>query len=144
MNLKHPRIAIGVQPQSVIIILYFTYCAGMSSVNYSDKLNMSRLHNTTPSTTALPHAWRLMDIFIFITSCLFVIIAAVGLLGNLLVICVLTSTSNRLVYETFCIGLACTDFTYLVLTSPITVSQYYLNSWIFGLFWCKVFNFVVQ
>ncbi|TGZ65878.1 hypothetical protein CRM22_005653 [Opisthorchis felineus] len=116
----------------------------MSSLNHSDKFNISRFHNTTSSTTTLLHTWRLMDIFIFITSCLFVIIAAVGLLGNLLVICVLTSTSNRLVYETFCIGLACTDFTYLVLTSPITVSQYYLTSWIFGLFWCKVFNFVVQ
>ncbi|CAL8095343.1 unnamed protein product, partial [Calicophoron daubneyi] len=59
-------------------------------------------------------------------------------------ICVLSGSSNRMVYETFCVGLAFTDLIYLTFTSPITVVQYYLRFWIFGLFWCKVFNFIVQ
>ncbi|KAA3678252.1 uncharacterized protein DEA37_0005735 [Paragonimus westermani] len=85
-----------------------------------------------------------METFVLTISCLCVLITVVGLLGNLLVICVLTGCSTRMVYETFCVGLAWTDLTYLSLSCPITVVQYYIRSWIFGLFWCKVFFFIVQ
>ncbi|KAF5405496.1 hypothetical protein PHET_01061 [Paragonimus heterotremus] len=85
-----------------------------------------------------------METFVLTISCLCVLITVIGLLGNLLVICVLTGSSTRMVYETFCVGLAWTDLTYLSLSCPITVVQYYIRSWIFGLFWCKVFFFIVQ
>ncbi|VDP69770.1 unnamed protein product [Echinostoma caproni] len=81
---------------------------------------------------------------VLVTSCVCIAIAIVGVLGNLLVICVLIGSHTRLVYETFCVGLAVTDLTYLTFTTPITIVQYYFRGWIFGLFWCKVFNFVVQ
>lgn len=83
-------------------------------------------------------------ISVLVTSCVCIAIAVIGVLGNMLVICVLTGSHSRLVYETFCVGLAVTDLTYLTFTTPITVVQYFFRGWIFGLFWCKVFNFVVQ
>ncbi|CAH8487125.1 unnamed protein product [Schistosoma turkestanicum] len=85
-----------------------------------------------------------IEISVIIMACLVCCIVTVGIIGNVLVICVLTCNQTRMVYETFCVGLAVTDLIYLTMTSPITVMQYFLNSWIFGIFWCKVFNFIVQ
>ncbi|KAK4469190.1 hypothetical protein MN116_006767 [Schistosoma mekongi] len=85
-----------------------------------------------------------IEISVIIMACVVCCIVTVGIIGNVLVICVLTCNQTRMVYETFCVGLAVTDLIYLTMTSPITVMQYFLNSWIFGIFWCKVFNFIVQ
>ncbi|CAH8525067.1 unnamed protein product [Schistosoma rodhaini] len=85
-----------------------------------------------------------IEISVIIMACLVCFIVTIGIIGNVLVICVLTCNQTRMVYETFCVGLAVTDLIYLTMTSPITVMQYFLKSWIFGIFWCKVFNFIVQ
>ncbi|VDO64864.1 unnamed protein product [Schistosoma margrebowiei] len=85
-----------------------------------------------------------IEISVIIMACLVCCIVTIGIIGNVLVICVLTCNQTRMVYETFCVGLAVTDLIYLTMTSPITVMQYFLKSWIFGIFWCKVFNFIVQ
>ncbi|CAH8496236.1 unnamed protein product [Heterobilharzia americana] len=85
-----------------------------------------------------------IEISVIIMACVVCCIVTIGIIGNVLVICVLTCNRTRMVYETFCVGLAVTDLIYLTMTSPITVMQYFLNSWIFGIFWCKVFNFIVQ
>ncbi|CAH8841443.1 unnamed protein product [Trichobilharzia szidati] len=85
-----------------------------------------------------------IEISVIIMVCVVCCIVTVGIIGNVLVICVLTCNRKRMVYETFCVGLAVTDLIYLTMTSPITVMQYFLKSWIFGIFWCKVFNFIVQ
>lgn len=77
-------------------------------------------------------------------ACILVLVIIVGLVGNLLVIWVLARSSNRLVYETFCVGLAFTDVPLITITGPVTLVQYFVKTWIFGIFWCKVLNFAIQ
>ncbi|TPP57453.1 Protein trapped in endoderm-1 [Fasciola gigantica] len=132
----------------VLIILHLNFFMHMNVLGEEQNTTLSTTYHRdefqNSNMTSKSLSQSKPRISVLVTSCVCIAIAIIGVLGNMLVICVLTGSHTRLVYETFCVGLAVTDLTYLTFTTPITVVQYFFRGWIFGLFWCKVFNFVVQ
>lgn len=83
------------------------------------------------------------DTFFYCVATIWVFIGLIGVLGNVFVLIVLCRNGNKLVYEIFCIGLACTDLVFLCLAVPMTVMHYCFDTWLFGAILCKLANFIV-
>ncbi|MGH0172976.1 UNVERIFIED_CONTAM: hypothetical protein FKN15_064207 [Acipenser sinensis] len=97
------------------------------------------LYNITDEETPpfLTDAW-LVPLF-------FALIMLVGLVGNSLVIYVITKHKQMRTATNFYIGnLATTDILFLVCCVPFTATLYPLPSWIFGEFMCKFVNYLQQ
>ncbi|XP_039626321.1 G-protein coupled receptor 54-like [Polypterus senegalus] len=76
---------------------------------------------------------------------LFALIMLVGLVGNSLVIYVITKHRQMRTATNFYIAnLAATDIIFLVCCVPFTATLYPLPSWIFGEFMCKFVNYLQQ
>ena len=73
---------------------------------------------------------------------LWTLICLIGVIGNTFVIVVFYRNKQHVVYEIFCIGLALTDLSFILLTVPITILQYRFKSWVFGNFLCRFVNFI--
>uniref|UniRef100_A0A4W3HHS2 G-protein coupled receptor 54-like n=1 Tax=Callorhinchus milii TaxID=7868 RepID=A0A4W3HHS2_CALMI len=75
----------------------------------------------------------------------FALIMLVGLVGNSLVIYVITKHRQmRTVTNFYIANLAATDIIFLVCCVPFTATLYPLPSWIFGDFMCKFVNYLQQ
>ncbi|XP_075448920.1 G-protein coupled receptor 54-like [Ascaphus truei] len=75
----------------------------------------------------------------------FALIMLVGLIGNSLVIYVITKhRPMRTVTNFFIANLATTDIIFLVCCVPFTATLYPLPSWIFGDFMCRCVNYIQQ
>ncbi|KAK1153803.1 G-protein coupled receptor 54-like [Acipenser oxyrinchus oxyrinchus] len=97
------------------------------------------IYNVTDEETPpfLTDAW-LVPLF-------FALIMLVGLVGNSLVIYVITKHKQMRTATNFYIGnLATTDILFLVCCVPFTATLYPLPSWIFGEFMCKFVNYLQQ
>ncbi|XP_018614543.1 KISS1 receptor b [Scleropages formosus] len=75
----------------------------------------------------------------------FALIMLVGLLGNSLVIYVVTKHQQMKTVTNFYIAnLATTDIIFLVCCVPFTATLYPLPSWVFGDFMCRLVNYIQQ
>ncbi|KAM9811036.1 KISS1 receptor b [Neosynchiropus ocellatus] len=75
----------------------------------------------------------------------FALIMLVGLIGNSLVIHVVTKHQQmKTVTNFYIVNLAMTDILFLVCCVPFTASLYPLPSWIFGEFMCRLVNYFQQ
>ncbi|XP_053726442.1 KISS1 receptor b [Synchiropus splendidus] len=75
----------------------------------------------------------------------FALIMLVGLIGNSLVIHVVTKHQQmKTVTNFYIVNLATTDILFLVCCVPFTASLYPLPSWIFGDFMCRLVNYLQQ
>ncbi|XP_058492503.1 KISS1 receptor b [Solea solea] len=75
----------------------------------------------------------------------FGLIMLVGLVGNSLVIHVVTKHQQmKTVTNFFIVNLATTDILFLVCCVPFTATLYPLPSWIFGEFMCRLVNYLQQ
>ncbi|KAG7481115.1 hypothetical protein MATL_G00063370 [Megalops atlanticus] len=106
-------------------------CAGEEWV----RCNESALESQTPPL--LVDAW-LVPLF-------FALIMLVGLVGNSLVIYVVTTHQQMKTVTNFYIAnLATTDIMFLVCCVPFTATLYPLPSWVFGDFMCRLVNYLQQ
>ncbi|MBN3314318.1 GPR54 protein, partial [Atractosteus spatula] len=75
----------------------------------------------------------------------FALIMLVGLIGNSLVIYVVTKHRQmRTVTNFYIANLATTDIIFLVCCVPFTATLYPLPSWVFGDFMCRIVNYLQQ
>ncbi|XP_044140223.1 kiSS-1 receptor [Bufo gargarizans] len=75
----------------------------------------------------------------------FAMLMVVGLIGNSLVIYVISKHKQmRTVTNFYIANLATTDIIFLVCCVPITAALYSLPGWIFGEFMCKFVNYIQQ
>ncbi|XP_030622144.1 KISS1 receptor b [Chanos chanos] len=75
----------------------------------------------------------------------FALIMLVGLVGNSLVIYVVTKHQQmKTVTNMYIVNLAITDILFLVCCVPFTATLYPLPSWIFGDFMCRLVNYLQQ
>ncbi|MBN3275343.1 GPR54 protein, partial [Polyodon spathula] len=75
----------------------------------------------------------------------FALIMLVGLVGNSLVIYVITKHRQmRTVTNFYIANLATTDILFLVCCVPFTATLYPLPSWVFGDFMCRIVNYLQQ
>ncbi|XP_061586072.1 KISS1 receptor b [Cololabis saira] len=75
----------------------------------------------------------------------FALIMLVGLIGNSLVIHVVTKHQQmKTVTNFYIVNLATTDILFLVCCVPFTATLYPLPSWIFGEFMCRLVNYLQQ
>ncbi|XP_072834858.2 kiSS-1 receptor [Pogona vitticeps] len=90
-----------------------------------------------PGPPLLVDAW-LVPLF-------FVLLMVVGLVGNVLVVYVVTKHKPmRTVTNFYIANLAATDIIFLVVCVPFTAALYPLPGWIFGEVMCKLVNYVQQ
>ncbi|XP_069564002.1 LOW QUALITY PROTEIN: KISS1 receptor b [Brachyistius frenatus] len=76
---------------------------------------------------------------------LFILVMLVGLVGNSLVIHVVTKHQQmKTVTNFYIVNLATTDILFLVCCVPFTATLYPLSSWIFGEFMCRLVNYLQQ
>ncbi|XP_072263145.1 G-protein coupled receptor 54-like [Pyxicephalus adspersus] len=95
------------------------------------------LYDSVQSPPLLVDAW-LVPLF-------FALIMLVGLVGNSLVIYVITKHKQmRTVTNFYIANLATTDITFLVCCVPFTATLYPLPSWVFGDFMCRGVNYLQQ
>nr|UYF08492.1 kisspeptin receptor type 3 [Cynoglossus semilaevis] len=75
----------------------------------------------------------------------FALIMVVGLVGNALVIRVVTKHQQmKTITNFYIVNLATTDILFLVCCVPFTATLYPLPSWIFGEFMCRLVNYLQQ
>ncbi|XP_069601781.1 kiSS-1 receptor [Ranitomeya imitator] len=99
--------------------------------------NISEELSEPPKPPQLVDAW-LVPLF-------FAMLMLVGLVGNSLVIYVISKHKQmRTVTNFYIANLATTDIIFLVCCVPITAALYPLPGWIFGEFMCKFVNYVQQ
>ncbi|XP_069613201.1 G-protein coupled receptor 54-like [Ranitomeya imitator] len=97
----------------------------------------SSLYDTEQTPPLLVDAW-LVPFF-------FALIMLVGLIGNSLVIYVITKHKQmRTVTNFYIANLATTDITFLVCCVPFTATLYPLPSWVFGDVMCRGVNYLQQ
>ncbi|XP_023814706.1 G-protein coupled receptor 54-like isoform X1 [Oryzias latipes] len=108
--------------------------ATIGSPNCGSACNLSLEIPTPPQ---LVDAWLVPTFF-----CL---IMLVGLVGNSLVIHVITKHQQmKTVTNFYIVNLATTDILFLVCCVPFTATLYPLPSWIFGEFMCRLVNYLQQ
>uniref|UniRef100_A0A3B3DMG5 G-protein coupled receptors family 1 profile domain-containing protein n=1 Tax=Oryzias melastigma TaxID=30732 RepID=A0A3B3DMG5_ORYME len=99
-----------------------------------------RLCNLSLESQAPP---QLVDAWLVPTF--FGLIMLVGLVGNALVIHVITKHQQmKTVTNFYIVNLATTDILFLVCCVPFTATLYPLPSWIFGEFMCRLVNYLQQ
>ncbi|KAG8455304.1 hypothetical protein GDO86_001485 [Hymenochirus boettgeri] len=97
----------------------------------------SSLYSLDQTPPLLVDAW-LVPLF-------FALIMLVGLVGNSLVIYVISKHRQmRTVTNFYIANLATTDITFLVCCVPFTATLYPLPSWVFGDFMCRCVNYLQQ
>ncbi|XP_041113393.1 G-protein coupled receptor 54-like [Polyodon spathula] len=103
----------------------------------SSGCNGSAVELVDQSPPLLVDAW-LVPLF-------FALIMLVGLVGNSLVIYVITKHRQmRTVTNFYIANLATTDILFLVCCVPFTATLYPLPSWVFGDFMCRIVNYLQQ
>ncbi|XP_058851944.1 G-protein coupled receptor 54-like [Acipenser ruthenus] len=103
----------------------------------SSDCNGSAVKLVDQSPPLLVDAW-LVPLF-------FALIMLVGLVGNSLVIYVITKHRQmRTVTNFYIANLATTDILFLVCCVPFTATLYPLPSWVFGDFMCRIVNYLQQ
>uniref|UniRef100_A0A8C8DHR8 G-protein coupled receptors family 1 profile domain-containing protein n=1 Tax=Oryzias sinensis TaxID=183150 RepID=A0A8C8DHR8_9TELE len=108
--------------------------ATIGSPNCGSACNLSL---EIPAPPQLVDAWLVPTFF-----CL---IMLVGLVGNSLVIHVITKHQQmKTVTNFYIVNLATTDILFLVCCVPFTATLYPLPSWIFGEFMCRLVNYLQQ
>lgn len=79
-----------------------------------------------------------------VTAILFGIATAVGLIGNLLAVTVVSCQSNmRSITNILIVSLSTADLLFIIICIPFTGMQFVLQQWIFGRFWCKAVQFII-
>ncbi|KAF6739312.1 G-protein coupled receptor 54 [Oryzias melastigma] len=106
----------------------------------SQSLNCGSVCNLSLESQAPP---QLVDAWLVPTF--FGLIMLVGLVGNALVIHVITKHQQmKTVTNFYIVNLATTDILFLVCCVPFTATLYPLPSWIFGEFMCRLVNYLQQ
>ncbi|OCT97930.1 G-protein coupled receptor 54 [Xenopus laevis] len=109
-----------------------------------------RLHQSSPAASCNNSAYSsdetpplLVDAWL--VPLFFSLIMLVGLIGNSLVIYVISKHRQmRTVTNFYIANLATTDITFLVCCVPFTATLYPLPSWVFGDFMCRCVNYLQQ
>jgi allatostatin A receptor len=115
------------------------FCRGLVKDNGSDFLS-----TTTVETEGMQLSERMTLIVSIIVPILFGIIIVIGLIGNALVVVVVSankqmrSTTNLLI-----INLAIADLLFIIFCVPFTASDYVLTYWPFGDVWCKIVQYLI-
>jgi len=93
-----------------------------------DHMDISDLNQSTPSRTddlvVVPAVWG--------------ILVFVGVIGNLVVVYVMIRHGDRNATNYYIINLALTDLAFTVIVIPLTMIHYVSQSWILGLFACRL------
>jgi allatostatin A receptor len=115
------------------------FCRGMANYNGTNPLDGSIVDNE-----GMQLSERMTLIVSIIVPILFGIIIVIGLIGNALVVVVVSankqmrSTTNLLI-----INLACADLLFIIFCVPFTASDYVLTYWPFGDVWCKIVQYLI-
>jgi allatostatin A receptor len=116
------------------------FCRGLVQNNGTDNF----FSTSTVETEGMQLSERMTLIVSIIVPILFGIIIVIGLIGNALVVVVVSankqmrSTTNLLI-----INLACADLLFIVFCVPFTASDYVLTFWPFGDVWCKIVQYLI-
>ena len=100
--------------------------------------------NFTNMTSATPTSLPFVDpLFMEYTRVVFyAIISIVGTIGNTLVILAYRNPRMRSVTNLFIANLAVADLTVCLINTPVAVIYSILKRWPFGLFLCKLINYI--
>jgi allatostatin A receptor len=115
------------------------FCRGLVKDNGSNFLS-----ETTVETEGMQLSERMTLIVSIIVPILFGIIIVIGLIGNALVVVVVSankqmrSTTNLLI-----INLAIADLLFIIFCVPFTASDYVLTYWPFGDVWCRIVQYLI-
>lgn len=113
----------------------------LSELNFSVLANITDEINLILEEDLYPELSRLVR---WLVPICFGIIAISGFLGNILVIVVVVfnqkmqSTTNLLI-----VNLAWADLLFVVFCIPFTAVDYVLDSWPFGLWWCRIVQYLI-
>ncbi|XP_074658675.1 G-protein coupled receptor 54-like [Tubulanus polymorphus] len=119
---------------NVTYLLLFNMTANLTATTPAASVDSNSTYDRAPPPLAVdailvPAIWSLLVV--------------IGALGNGLVIYVIVMHHERKVTYTYIVNLAITDFAFLVVCVPFTMTFYVLPQWIFGETMCKLVMYVI-